>query len=259
MGTILLIQQQVKQFSALNQWFESRLGESVASEFTKQLEPFLDYISGYSLLQLGTCATNPWLDTLKFTKKWIATPVNTTESNTLICSLNQLPIQRNSMDCVIAPLSIEPFENTLNLIDEIDRVLRPTGYVVVLCLNPWSLWGAALHCGLFNCYAEKKLKLQSAFHLNRVFMQRGYRQCALNNFYYMPPVTNHRLLKKNFFFNEVGKMIWPFPSGFYCYIAQKVEIISPTLDRAAVVHAWSKGYDVTLPAINRVSVEPLLL
>ncbi len=31
------------------------------------------------------------------------------------------------------------------------------------------------------------------------------------------------------FFDEIGKKLWPFPSGFYCYVAQKYESIAPTL------------------------------
>lgn len=29
--------------------------------------------------------------------------------------------------------------------------------------------------------------------------------------------------------DEIGKMLWPLPSGFYCYIAQKYQVIEPVL------------------------------
>jgi SAM-dependent methyltransferase len=245
-----LIEQQIKQFYALNEWFQSSLGLSVADEFRKQLSPVLDYLKGETLLQLGSCSRNSWLDDLQFTNKWIASPFSIDKKNSLISSLNQIPLQRNSIDCIVAPLTMEPFDNSLNLIDEIDRILKPMGYVVFLCFNPWSLWGGAMKCGLLNCYAEKKLKMHTPFHLNRIFLQRGYRQCSLNNFYYIPPVNNKSLLNKLSFFNEVGKMLWPFPSGFYCYIAQKYEPISPSLDVQAVIRVISKDYDSPLQAIN---------
>lgn len=246
----MLIDQQVKQFYALDEWFQSPLGLSVANEFRKQFEPVLEYLKGDTLLQLGQCANNCWLTDLQFDKKWIASPFSINEPNALVCSLNQIPLQRNSIDSIIAPLTIEPFDNSINLIDEIDRILKPMGYVVFLCFNPWSLWGGAIKCGLLHCYAEKKMKMHTPFHLNRILMQRGYRQCSLNNFYYIPPVTNKSLLKKLAFFNEMGKMLWPFPSAFYCYIAQKYSPITPSLEVRSVLHTLPKDYDSPLQVIN---------
>jgi SAM-dependent methyltransferase len=245
-----LIEQQIKQFNGLNEWFHSALGLSVADEFRKQLVPVLDYLKGDSLVQLGPCADNLWLDSLSYNNKWIASPFNTEDKSTLVCSLSQIPLQRNSLDCVIAPLTIEPFDNHLNVFDEIDRILKPMGYVVFLCVNPWSLWGGALKAGLTQCYSDGKLNMLTPFHLNRLFIQRGYRQCSLNNFYYIPPVTNHALLKKMAFFNEVGKMLWPFPSGFYCYIAQKHTPIAPSLTLQAVMCSISDDYVSALQALN---------
>lgn len=251
----MLIEQQVKQFNALNEWFQTSLGLSVADEFKKQLAPVLEYLKGDSLLQLGYFTHNSWLDELQFNRKWIASPYFLNESNLLVCSLNQIPLPRSSVDCVLVPLAIEPFENNLNLVDEIDRILKPMGYVVLLGLNPWSLWGAAIKLGLVHCYDEKNIKMQTSFHINRLFIQRGYKQCSLNNFYYIPPVNNKTLIKKLSFCNEIGKMLWPFPSGFYCYIAQKYQAIEPTLITEKVVQAIPKDYETSLPVTNTASRE----
>ncbi len=245
-GTILLIEQQAKQFNALDGWFASSLGHSVASEFKKQLYPFQKYLKGDNLLQLGHCAQNVWLDDLVFKNKWIATPASCNKPNELICSLDQLPIQRNSLDCIVVPLALEPFNPDEYLINELDRVLKPMGYIIFLCINPWSLWGSALASGLLNCYADHSFKMHTSFHLNRLLFQRGYRQCALSTFYYIPPVRNKILINRLAFFNEIGKMLWPFPAGFYCYIAQKYEPLSPSL------YSKTKRLDFInpLPAIN---------
>lgn len=230
---ILLIEQQKNQFSALNQWFDSFLGNTLATEFSKQLQPILTCLQGENLLQLGQCAKNLWLDQLSFSNKWIAAPFSDDQHINLVCSFNQIPLNRNSVDCILAPLTLEPFTNYLHLIEEMDRILKPMGYIVLLSINPWSLWGGATKCGMVHSFAEKKITMHTPFHINRQFMQRGYRQCLLNHFFYLPPVNNQLLLKKLSFFNEIGKMLWPFPSGFYCYIAQKYEPIAPTLTAAA--------------------------
>lgn len=224
----MLIEQQIKQFRALNEWFQTPQGVTVANEFIGELAPVKEYLKGDTLLQLGNCADNPWLGSLNFTRKWIASPFPITHTIDLESSLNQLPLSRNSLDCVVVPLSLEPY-STYSLIDEIDRVLKPMGFVVLISINPWSLWGAAMKCKMLHCFADHRVKMRTPFYINRVFMQRGYRQCSLSNFCYIPPVQSKSLITKLNFFDEMGKMLWPFPSGFFCYIAQKYELIGPSL------------------------------
>jgi hypothetical protein len=247
----LSIEQQIIQYRSLNKWFQSPLGIFVANEFTHQFQLVTDYLKGEILLQLGSCGTNPWLDLLDFNHKWVLSPIIKDKNSVLNTSLNQIPLSRNSVDCVIAPLTIEPFTSSFTLIDEIDRILKPMGYVVFVSINPWSLWGGAMKCGLLSCFAEHKIKMRTSFSLNRIFLQRGYRYCALNNFCYIPPINNYKILNKLSIFNEIGKMLWPFPSGFYCYIAQKYEYISPSLIEPTGVTARIDNFKTSLqPIIN---------
>lgn len=223
----MLIEQQIKQYRALNRWFQTPLGLFAAHEFAVNLESVREFLSGNTLVQLGNCGDNIWLKKLKFNHKWVVSPFALSNKIQIESELNFLPLNRNSIDCIVAPLTLEPFNNSYSLIDEIDRVLNPMGFVVLMCINPWSLWGGAMKCGLLHCYRDRMIKMRTPFALNRIFIQRGYRQITLSNFCYIPPVNNASLIKKLTFLDEIGKMLWPFPSGFYCYIAQKYQIIQP--------------------------------
>ncbi len=225
----MLIGQQIKQYRALNKWFQSPLGLFAAHEFAVNLESVHELLSGETLVQLGNCGDNVWLKKLKFAHQWVASPFALANKIQFESELNQLPLSRNSIDCLVAPLTLEPFNNSITLIDEIDRVLKPMGFVVLLCINPWSLWGGAIKYGMLNCYRDRTIKMRTPFNLNRLFIQRGYRQVSLTNFCYIPPVNSASLIKKLTFLDEIGKMLWPYPSGFYCYIAQKYQIIQPSL------------------------------
>ena len=116
-----------------------------------------------------------------------------------------------------------------NPIDEIDRVLKPMGYAILFGINPLSFWGGALAMQRLACFGPSKATLISSFALTRMMLHRGYRQCALTGFYYIPPVSNDYLIQKLAFLNEMGKMIWPFPAGFYCLIVQKYQYRSPSI------------------------------
>lgn len=245
----MLIEQQIKQYRTLNKWFKSPLGLFAAHEFLDNLDSEQEYSYGKTLLQLGNCGDNLWLKKFHYANKWIASPFIVANKVQLECSLNQLPLDRNSVDCVLAPLTLEPFGNTLSLIDEIDRVLSPMGFVIILSINPWSLWGGAMKTKLLHCFKDHKVKMRTPFNLNWIFLQRGYKQHSLSNFCYIPPVTNSSLIKKLIFLNEIGKMLWPFPSGFYCYIAQKYQIIQPSLVTKSIEKPFNE-YPIPLQPIT---------
>lgn len=243
----MLIENQIKHYVALNQWFKTPLGIVVAKEFSRILAPHVDILTGGTLLQLGHCGENNWLNTLKFNDRWVASPFLVLGKNQLLCAFNNLPFPKKSLDCVIVPLTLEPFGSSLSLLDEIDRVLKPMGFIVFFSLNPWSLWGLAMKCGFLRCYDNNKIKMHTPYLLNRYLMHRGYTQFSLINFCYLPPLNKQSLIKKFIFFEEIGKMLWPFPSGLYCYIAQKSEVISPLF----ITHSISElELDIMQPSIN---------
>lgn len=237
------MKQQIKHFRALNKWFKTPLGMIVAKEFTRELKLASEYVHGETLVQLASCGSNEWLQGLHFTHKWIASPFSIKESNHFECSLNHLPLGRSVIDCVIAPLTLEAFAGDVNLLDEIDRILKPMGHIIFLGINPWSLWGAALKTGYLDCYNDRHTKMSTPTHINRVFTQRGYVQRNFSNFCYIPPINKQGVINKLTFLDEVGRMLWPFPSGIYCYIAQKYEYIEPSFMLKPVAEMIPAGFN----------------
>lgn len=51
-----------------------------------------------------------------------------------------LPIQTSSIDLVILPHILEFDAHRFQTMREVERVLKPEGDLIVLSLNPWSLW-----------------------------------------------------------------------------------------------------------------------
>lgn len=250
----MLIEQQKKQYRALNKWFQSPLGLFAAHEFAINLEAIDLQLCGETLIQLGNCGGNIWLKNMRFERKWVISPFALAHKIHVESALNLLPLSRNSIDCIVAPLTLEPFNTSSSLIDEIDRVLKPMGHIILFCINPWSLWGGAIKCGLLNCYKDRNIKMRTPFNLNRMLIQRGYRQVSLSNFCYLPPVNGASLIKKLAFLDEIGKMLWPYPSGFYCYIAQKYQIIRPSLIIQSVPQSVN-DYQSPLQPVTSTSVK----
>lgn len=223
------LDEQANKYRALDEWFKIPQGRRVAEAFASELMQVNEQLNGRTLIQLGSCGENTWLSPLKFRHICLISPCIVPDKVSIISSLSMLPIERDSIDCVIAPLTLEAFAGSKNPIDEIDRVLKPMGYAIFFGINPFSFWGAALRWGHLGCFGQATRVLTSSLSIRRMMLQRGYRQCALTSFYYIPPVKSNVLIKKLEFFNEMGKMVWPFPAAFYCFIAQKYQHCPPSL------------------------------
>ena len=70
--------------------------------------------------------------------------------------------------------------------------------------------------------------------LPRRQFERGYVVRGFVNFHYLWPVNQPYWIHKLEFLNEMGKMLTPFPAGFYCLIVQKYELgaVRPWLSAA---------------------------
>ncbi|RUQ97967.1 methyltransferase [Legionella septentrionalis] len=225
----MALEEQAFKYRSLDEWFNTPQGARIGLAFAAELNEICEQISGTTLLQLGNCGDNSWLPAFKFRHKWIITPYIDYKKSSIISSVNHLPIERDSIECLIAPLTLEAFRGDKNPLDEMDRIIKPMGYIIFLGINPWSFWGASLKWGHLHCFAHGSISLVSSFTIKRAMLNRGYQQCSHNSFYYVPPVKHHRFIQALEFMNAMGKMIWPFPAGFYCLIMQKYQYCSPDL------------------------------
>ncbi|MFC3907557.1 class I SAM-dependent methyltransferase [Legionella dresdenensis] len=220
-----LIDQQ-NRFRALDQWYKSEAGCKVYEAINAELAYLKQLLHGDIILQLGSSGDTPFSMQFRYQHYWLAS-VTPEPQTTLLTNLNQLPLDRNSVDCIVAPLIWEAFPEK-NPIDEIDRVLKPSGYIVFIGINPASLWGFWLRFSRKNCFGRRSKSSKSMLSVKLAMMHRGYIQCHLSNFYYIPPVSKLSWINRLAVFNQVGKMLSPMPAGFYCLVMQKHES-QPTL------------------------------
>ena len=213
--------EQINRFQKLDEWFHSSQGIFVTKAIQEELSHLNDILHGQRLLQLGQCAENAWLKDLKFKSKWLFNYQIKPAGISCSASFNLLPVERECIDCVIAPFTVDAFHIRDTVLDEIDRILKPMGYLVILGVNPISFWGLWLKFSRNNCFGSDKGFPKSALSLKRAMTYRGYMQCYYNGFYFIPPVKQKKWIERLAFLNQVGKMISPTPSAFYCLVMQK--------------------------------------
>lgn len=218
---------QKQKFRALNDWFLTPQGLFVQEEILDQMILIRDRLRGTTFLQLGSCGQNTWLDELPFRRCWLTTPSDKAFQHSLISSIQALPMERGSVDCVMAPFTLELCAPERQFIYEIDRILKPMGHVIFIGINPFSLWGGALKLGWMKHFESFKTTLTSSLTLKQLMFAQGYRLTSLKTFCYVPPLRSQNMLSNLRFLDEMGKMIILSPAGFYCLVVQKHQYATP--------------------------------
>jgi SAM-dependent methyltransferase len=150
----------------LGDWLETPPGKCLLAWEQACLDAAVADLFGFHALQLGL----PEMDGLRTNRmphRWLASdgaatpalivmPPPSLESATTLsppspmalhCLPEALPFPDQSLDLVVLPHTLELAVDPHQALAEVSRVLRPEGRVVVIGLNPVSLWSLRQHLG----------------------------------------------------------------------------------------------------------------
>lgn len=132
------------QFSYEPTWHESQVGEQIVSAMQQQLETILPTIFGFYILQIGRHDYSSWLNTSPIQEKILLSDepsLKHTPYPLVLSSFNELPFAENSIDAIYLPCLLERLEHPQVLLEELWRILLPSGTLILHGFNPWSALG----------------------------------------------------------------------------------------------------------------------
>ena len=145
-----------------------------------------------------------------------------------------LPFAEHSLDLLVLPHTLEHSADPHAALREVARVLVPEGRVVILGLNPWSLWG--LQHGL-----ERPRPPAGQIDATRGIAHARLRDwlqllalevVAVDFGCYGPAVRSAAWQARWQWLEPVGRTIWPILGAAYCVVAVKrvqgVRLLGPT-------------------------------
>ncbi|GJM04760.1 MAG: SAM-dependent methyltransferase [marine bacterium B5-7] len=205
-------------------WFNGPLGRAVYSAEIEQLEDILPGLFGYHILQYGYSAASNYLAASRITNKTILF-LDNTELNNAVTSIRtsaeELPIAVDSIDVIVLPHILEYSKDAHKLLREMERVLIDDGHVVIIGINPLSLWGL---WHLFKCWWGEMPwsgQLISIPRLKDWLSLLDFEVEKTNSFFFSPPLSNQNLLKKFMPLERLGRYCWPVFGGLYVVVAKK--------------------------------------
>ena len=212
---------EAERFKALTQWFITPQGLDVSKHISYQLASMRSLLTGTTLLQFGNAGENVWLTALNYRYKWVMGAEQIYQHAHCIGAMEALPFDEESIDCIFLPFSLDISANKAIILDEIDRVLKSTGLLICVGVNALSIWGLWVKYCKQSLFGVYKGMPKTTFFIQHELFKRDYHQLYCESFYFIPPVVQKKWLNYLAFLNQIGKMIMPIPSAFYCMVWQK--------------------------------------
>ena len=125
---------------ALESWYARAGGAEMLVDIRDRLQPILDLAFGYHVLQYGPMARHRLIAGSPINHHLIGSD-NPLGAPTLLCHGDELPLESDSVDMLVAFHALEFSAHPHACLREMQRVLRPRGHLVIVGFNPHSLAG----------------------------------------------------------------------------------------------------------------------
>ena len=225
-------------------WHNSIYGAEFYQAELNALKNNLKNIFGFHILQIGADHCNYLKDLgdkLKINHK-ITLSANVSDSlknkNILYANDCLIPLASQSIDAVLLAHAFEASNDPHSLLREVDRILLPEGHLIILCFNPWSLWGVRKGFTFKKSSSMEKTfpwddvgKWFSSHRVTDWLSLLNYKITFKQHYFFRPYINNEKIFRYMSFFDHIGKII-PIGAAGFCIIAVKkqpgLECIRPS-------------------------------
>lgn len=226
-------------------WCQTPLGRQLRAAETAVLSQHLQSVFGYHLLMTGSSDCS-LLQASRISHCVVLHDPNAPEKpagSVLRGCPEHLPIQNDSLDALVLMHSLEFSKDPHQVLREAERVLIPEGHLIVLGINPRSLWGVSRWLRLGRREVPWRGKFRSLSCIKDWTSLLGFEWVRCDQGYYRPPLQHQGLLNKLAFMEKLGTSVWPFWGGFYIVtVRKKVTGLTPIRPRwrtrSVVASGW---------------------
>lgn len=142
----------------------------------------------------------------------------------------QLPVASDSIDTVLVMHALELSQHAKIILDEVHRILKPGGQMIICCFNRWSMWNMMHHFGRKKVFP----KAGRCYSLSTIKKQLRALDCEINvqqTVCFRPPFRHHAAMKQWLFLETLGQMIAPYCGAVVMVVAtKKVVDMTPLID-----------------------------
>lgn len=180
---------------AVDSWFQTELGQILLAQEQLAVSERLARLYGLSLLQLSGLSEQDLsgASNARYNHHLGAWPQ---ASSGALAQFDALPLPEQSVDMVLLHHVLEFSQNPHQVLREVDRVLVPEGHVLIVGINPWSLFG--LRTRALAAYGDSPWRgqLLSLSRMTDWLSLLDLRITGINYLFHQPPLQAPGLLHR---------------------------------------------------------------
>ena len=214
-------------------WYETLPGQASLEAMNQLCAQEMSEIFGYYAIQMGALSGRyNLLENSRIATDFCLIDQGVSEaldlartaenSNKLIVSSNeQLPIETDNIDLVVASHVLEFSREPHQVLREIDRILVPEGHCILIGFNPFSLlrWGRFLKPGAYKKSIPSKMR--AVYRVRDWFSLLGYEVLDVHYFGFRPDVRNQSLFARLQWLENLAETAWPVLGNLYMLHVKK--------------------------------------
>ena len=221
----------------LTAWLQTPPGQYLLAWEQAQLDGAVADLFGFHALQLGLPEL-AGLQANRMPHRWLALNHGLSLQRedaapapavavALQCEFDALPFEASSLDLVVLPHALELACDPHQTLREVERVLRPEGRVVILGLNPASIWGVRQNLGRLLRGGDSQLYLPRDGDTIGYWRLRDWLRLlsfdveAARFGAYAPPLRSAKWLARWRWIEGIGQRWWPVLGAAYFIVAVK--------------------------------------
>ncbi|WP_028237841.1 class I SAM-dependent methyltransferase [Stutzerimonas azotifigens] len=199
-------------------WFDGPLGRQLLQQERPLIERELARCFGSYLIHYAPCAEaliEP--EKIKRTVR-LGAPL---PGNEIACDERAWPLGEHAADAVVLQHGLDFSLSPHALLREAARSVRPGGHLLIVGLNPWSLWGAR------RAMSREALRQAHCFGASRVGDWLNLLGFALENRRYgcyCPPLSSSQWQSRLERVEALGQRMQTPTGGFYVLVARKLMV-----------------------------------
>ncbi len=208
---------------ALQQWYKTPPGEWLLQFEQDQVNRWLTHARGATIVQLGGLprsfnVTKHNVQNYFFMSSHLDDVGE--KSVDLLTNLEELPLQRNSVDLMLLIHTLEFSEHPTVVLKEAFDALSPNGKLLLFCFNPWSSWG------LHKLFSDKQGypwngKYFSPSRLQHWLSMIGYSKVKDKTLCFRAPFITRPLSQLAFFVEALGQIAFPILGAVNVFLVEK--------------------------------------
>jgi len=208
-------------YAEMQEWYQQSTGQYLLELEKKVLDSILPTCFGYYLLQIGGSVNVEITKASPIHEKIFLHPKAEGNCN-IVGNAENLPFADNSIDVIILNHVLEFSAEPHSVLREIERVLRPEGYLIQFSFSPWGWYGLRRLFSFFNRKAPWSGHYFSAYRLIDWLNLLGVTLLSKHRLCAVPPINHlsmqHFLAPLDRFFTGYS---WVPMAGVYLLLAKK--------------------------------------